>query len=262
MLRGGNTLTRITRGDDYQHAISAISKTMTFHRLLTLMLLLAGTVHAESTQSRRPSARMAQCEAPGLSSSPQPFDAILHPRTTTATAAVADVSPSNEPAPFVREWRAVMTSGEAKLLPYAGSAFKIERRRISAAQLDALEALLLPMLAAELKSMGSRNPPCSYFRQYAAARSGKHQVILVPGYLRDAGPSIECTRKPVDASDGAASCWDAADVVKRHRFAKLKRDGDAARHTLIFQGAARTGSRDTCVDATRGRVKAVIDKLA
>jgi len=193
-------LTWITRGDDYQHAISAISKTMTFHRLLALMLLLADAVHAASPQSLRPS--------------------------------------SNEPASFVREWRAVMTSGEAKLLPYAGSAFKIERRRITAAQLDALEALLLPMLAAELKSMGSRNPPSSYFRQYAAARSGKHQVILVHGYLRDAGHSTDWTRKPVDASDGGANFWDAVYVVKRHQFAKLKRDGDAVRHTVIFQGAA------------------------
>jgi hypothetical protein len=184
------------------------------------MLLLADAVHAASPQSN------ALAHAPG------------HPRATAATAAAADVSPSNEPAPFVREWRAVMSSGEAKLLPYAGSAFKIERRRISAAQLDALEALLLPMLAAELKSMGSRNPPSSYFRQYAAARSGKHQLILVHGYLRDAGHSTDWTRKPVDASDGGESFWDAVYVVKRRQFAKLKRDGDAVRHTVIFQGAA------------------------
>jgi hypothetical protein len=168
-------------------------KTMTFHRLFALMLLLAGAVHAASPQS---------------------------------------------PAPFVREWRAVMSSGEAKLLPYAGSAFKIERRRISAAQLDALETLLLPLLAAELKSMGSRNPPSTYFRQYAAARSGKHHVILVHGYLRDTGHSVDWTRKPVDASEGADSFWDAVYVVERHRFAKLKRAGDAARRTVIFQGAA------------------------
>lgn len=153
-------------------------------------------------------------------------------------AAAADASPSSAPAPFVREWRAVMSGGEARLLPYAGSAFKIERRRISAAQLDALEALLLPMLAAELKSKGSRNPPSSYFRQYAAARSGKHHVILVHGYLRDTGHSIDWTRKPVDASDGGESFWDAVYIVERHQFAKLKRDGDAVRHTVIFQGAA------------------------
>jgi hypothetical protein len=154
------------------------------------------------------------------------------------TAAAAGVSPSDEPAPFVREWRAVMTAGEAKLLPYAGPAFKIERRRITAAQLDALETLLLPTLAAELKSMGSRNPPSGYFRQYAAARSGRHQLILVHGYLRDTGHSTDWTRKPADASDGGESFWDAVYVVKRHRFAKLKRGGDAVRHAVIFQGAA------------------------
>jgi hypothetical protein len=215
------------------------------------MLVLAGAVRAASPQSFRPSADMAQCEALGLSSCAEPFDAnppsaehmpSRDPRAIAAAAAAAaaakDVSPSNAPAPFVREWRAVMSSGEAKLLPYAGSAFKLERRRISAAQLDTLEALLLPMLAAELKRMGSRNPPSSYFRQYAAARSGRHQVILVHGYLRDAGHSIDWTRKPVDASDGAESFWDAVYVVKRHQFAKLKRVGDAVRHTLIFQGAA------------------------
>jgi hypothetical protein len=181
---------------------------------------------------------------------------------TAATAAAADVWPSNAPAPFVREWRAVMSSGEAKLLPYAGSAFKIERRDITTAQLDALEALLLPVLAAQLKSMGSRNPPSSYFRQYAAARSGRHQVILVHGYLRDTGYATDWRRKPVDAHDGELNFWDAVYIVKRHRFAKLKRDGDAVRHTVIFQGAARTGSRHTCVDATRDRVKAAIDELA
>jgi hypothetical protein len=156
----------------------------------------------------------------------------------TAAPAATDVSPSDAPAPFVREWRAVMTSGEAKLLPYAGSALKIERRGISTAQLDALETLLLPMLAAQLKSMGSRNPPSSYFRQYAAARSGRHQLILVHGYLRDTGHATDWTRKPVDAHEGELSFWDAVYVVKRHRFAKLKREGDAVRHTVIFQGAA------------------------
>jgi hypothetical protein len=188
---------------------------MTFHRLFILMLLLIGTAlaHAETPPSR-------------------------HPQATAARTAAADVSPSSEPAPFVRQWRAVMTNGEARLLPYAGSAFKIERRRISAAELDRLEALLLPMLAAELKSMGSRNPPSSYFRQYAAARSGRHQVILVHGYLRDTGYSTDWTRKPADANDGGGRFWDAVYVVKRHRFAKLKRDGDALKHPVIFQGAA------------------------
>jgi hypothetical protein len=163
---------------------------------------------------------------------------LLLSGAATAAPAAADVSPSNAPAPFVREWRAVMTNREAKLLPYAGSAFKIERRSISTAQLDALETLLLPMLAAQLKSMGSRNPPSSYFRQYAAARSGRHQVILVHGYLRDTGYATDWTRKPVDAPDGELSFWDAVYIVKRHRFAKLKREGDALRHTVIFQGAA------------------------
>jgi hypothetical protein len=211
-------------------------KTMTFHRLLTVMLMLAGAMHAASPQSLGPSEK-----PPSLYDEPALFFNALghtlgHRGATAATAAA--VSPSNEPAPFVREWRAVITSEEAKLLPYAGSSFKVERRRISAAQLDALEALLLPMLAAELKSMGSTNPPSSYFRQYAAARSGKHQLILVHGYLRDAGHSTDWTRKPVDGSEGRGSFWDAVYVVRRHRFAKLKRDGDTVRHAVIFQGAA------------------------
>lgn len=163
---------------------------------------------------------------------------LLLAASTAATAQAAAVLPSDQPAPFIREWRAVMTDGEAQLLPYAGSAFRIERRRISPAQLDALEALLLPMLAAQLKSMGSRYPPSSYFRQYAAARSGGHPVILVHGYLRDAGHGTDWARKPADAGGGGERFWDAVYVVKRHRFARLKRDGDAVAHTLIFQGAA------------------------
>jgi hypothetical protein len=128
-----------------------------------------------------------------------------------------------------------MSSGEARLLPYAGGAFKIERRPIPAAQLDALEARLLPILAAQLKSMGSRNSPSGYFRQYAAARSGKHQLILVHGYSRDTGHSIDWTRKPVDASDVGDRFWDAVYLVKRRRFVRLKEEGETVRRAVIFQ---------------------------
>jgi hypothetical protein len=155
-----------------------------------------------------------------------------------AGAATAVASPSNEPAPFVREWRAILTGGEAKLLPYAGPSFRLERRRIGAAQLDALEALLLPLLASELKSVGSTDPPSGYFRQYAAAVSGKYHVILVHGFLRDAGHGIDWARKPVDASERIASFWDAVYIVERHRFARMRRNGDAVRHSVIFQGVA------------------------
>jgi hypothetical protein len=147
-------------------------------------------------------------------------------------------SASQGPAPFVREWRTVMTRGEAKLLPFGGSSFEIERRRITGAQLDELEARLLPLLAAELKSMGSPNPPAGYFRQYAAARSGSHHLILVHGFLRGPGPHIDRRPKLVEETDGGDNFWDAAYIVERHRFAKLKRDGDAVRHSVIFQGAA------------------------
>jgi len=156
----------------------------------------------------------------------------------TAVAFPSNASPSNETAPFVRAWRAVLTGEEAKLLPYAGPSFRIERRHIGAAELDALEVLLLPTLASELKSVGSRHPPSSYFRQYAAAVSAKYHVILVHGFLRDAGHGIDWAHKPVDASDGRASFWDAVYIVERHRFAKMRRNGDAVRHSVIIQGVA------------------------
>jgi len=155
-----------------------------------------------------------------------------------ARAAPAAAASPDEPAPFIRDWRAVMTAGEASLLPYAASGLKIEPRHISTAQIDALEALLLPVLAAQLKRIGSRNPPSSYFRQYAAARSGRHLVILVHGYLRDTGHGTDWTRKPADAHGGEGSFWDAVYVVSRHRFARLKKDGGAVRRAVIFQGAA------------------------
>lgn len=150
----------------------------------------------------------------------------------------AAASPSSEPAPFIREWRAVLTVQEAKLLPYAGTSFRVERRHIRAAELDALEIRLLPVLTSELKSAGSTNPPSSYFRQYAAAVSGKYHVILVHGYLRDAGHGIDWTHKPVDANDRIASFWDAVYIVERHRFARMRRNRDAARHSVILQGVA------------------------
>jgi hypothetical protein len=159
---------------------------------------------------------------------------------SAAVAATADVPPSSGPAPFIREWRAKMPIGEARLLPFSGSAFKIDRRPISAAQLDALDAHLLPVLAAELKSMGSPNPPSGYFRQYAAARSGRHRLILVHGYFRGPGPDIDWKRKLVDPSGGGDNFWDAVYIVERHRFVKLKRVGDAVRHAVMFQGVAAT----------------------
>jgi len=152
--------------------------------------------------------------------------------------ATAVASPSNEPAPFVRDWRAVLTGEEAKLLPYAGPSFRLERRRLGAAQLDALEALLLPTLASELKKVGSRDPPSSYFRQYAAAVSGKYHVILVHGFLRDTGHGIDWARRPVDAGDRIARFWDAVYIVERHRFARMRRNRDAVRHSVILQGVA------------------------
>jgi hypothetical protein len=194
---------------------------MTLRRLLGAVLLLVGVCDC---------CRVAQAATANA--------ATATPAATTNAATAAADGPSIEPAPFIREWRSVMSIGEAKLLPYAGSAFRIEPRPISTAQIDTLEAVLLPMLAAQLKRVGSRNPPSSYFRQYAAARSGRHQVILVHGYLRDTGHGIDWRRKPVDAHDAEYGFWDAVYVVRRHRFAKIKREGDAVRHTVIFQGAA------------------------
>src|SRR5579859_1835417 len=139
----------------------------------------------------------------------------------SSAAAGGSELPPKGPPPFVKEWRAVMSSEEARLLPYAGAAFKVERKKIAGAQLDALEARLLPALAARLKSVGAPDPPSRYFRQYAAARAGKHRLILVHGYLRDAGYSTDWTRKPSDASDGRVHFWDAVYIVERHQFLKL-----------------------------------------
>ena len=160
------------------------------------------------------------------------------PALSMAGIAAAVASPSDAPEPFVREWRAVLTGEEAKLLPYAGPSFRIERRHIRAAELDAIEALLLPALASELKSAGCSNPPSSYFRQYAAAVSGRYHVILVHGFLRDAGHGVDWARKPVDANDRTASFWDAVYIVERHRFARMRRSPKAVRHSVILQGVA------------------------
>lgn len=164
--------------------------------------------------------------------------AIIGAASMARPAAVAGSEPlRNGPVPFIREWRVVMSREEAGLLPYAGVEFTVERRQIGAAQLDALDALLLPPLAARLTNAGAPDPPSSYFRQYAAARAGKYHLILVHGVLRDAGHSTDWTHKPADASDGRVHFWDAVYIVERHRLVKLKQKGDRSAHVIMIQGS-------------------------
>jgi len=155
--------------------------------------------------------------------------------TSLAPGAVDSDYAPNWSAPFIREWRGAMSIGEARLLPYAGVSFKPERRHIGAAQLDALEARLLPVLAARLKSVGSKDPPSSYFRQYVAARSGNSRVILVHGYLRDTGHGTDWTRKLEHSGDGRVHFWDAVYIVRRRRFVELKQEGDPSPHVVMIQ---------------------------
>ena len=139
-----------------------------------------------------------------------------------------------------------MTSGEAKLLPYAGLAFKIEQRRISTAQLDTLEISFADPRGPTEKH-GFEESAVELFPTIRRRAFGKASGDPRARVSSRPGHATDWTRKPVDAHEGELTFWDVVYVVKTHRFAKLKREGDAVRHTVTIQGAACAGSPDACV---------------
>jgi hypothetical protein len=145
------------------------------------------------------------------------------------------------PQPFVEGWRTVLKGKGALEMPLADQSWKIAEREISGDELNELERLLLPRLAADLKDEGSSYQPRDFYRQYAAARWKQYHIILVHGFHKEDLDDVVLRslwmREPIDASDGGSGYWDAAYVVELHQFMKMKQDGKPAR-TVAFHGYA------------------------
>jgi hypothetical protein len=166
----------------------------------------------------------------------------LDPGAPCASAQPAGPPSGASIALFNPQWR-VLLSGQAasELIDYCGRPkdVKDEAWVPSSSLLDLLDARLAPRLAADLESEGATGRlPGQYYRQYAAARLGNHQVIYVNGFRRsDSAPFAEWTRQPVIVLDGGANYWCAIYIKDTGRFVTFKEEGRPPR-TVAFHGYA------------------------
>jgi hypothetical protein len=145
------------------------------------------------------------------------------------------------PQPFVQSWRTVLKGKGAQEMPLRDEWWRLEDRSIDDAELNRLERVLLPRLAADLKDEGSSHRPSDFYREYAAARCKQHHIILVHGFHEEILDSTVLrklwTLEPIDVRDGGSDYWDALYVVELHRFVKLNVVGRRLR-TVAFHGYA------------------------
>ena len=148
---------------------------------------------------------------------------------------------AGSPLPFVQGWRTVLTGNGAQEMALSDESWRLEDRVIGDAELNELERVLLPRLAADLKDEGSSHRPSEFYRQYAAARWKHYHIILVHGFykedLKTAVLGDLWMRELIDASDGGSDYWDAVYVVELHRFMKMNEVGRPLR-TVAFHGYA------------------------
>ena len=142
---------------------------------------------------------------------------------------------------FAQSTRVVLR-GEAgaQLVSYCAlEGTKPSTRRISEAQLDELEATLLPLLRDDLVSAGSKLRAQEYYRQYAAADWKEHRMIYVIGFHERSGAadSTYWKSKPVIVNDGGAAYWCAVYIQDAQRFVRMQQEGLPVR-TVLFNGNA------------------------
>jgi hypothetical protein len=144
-----------------------------------------------------------------------------------------DVVRSESLPPFVKEWRVVLKDSEAQGLQPDIRGWTLEN------ELDAVEAMLLPKLAADLEAVGASALPCDYYRQYAAGRSRQYHLLFIRGFRRShlSADADGWRHAAVEVSDGGSSYWDAIYIVELHRFAKMKTQERRAL-TVAFHGVA------------------------
>ena len=115
----------------------------------------------------------------------------------------------------------------------------------SEADLDGLDTVLAPLLAADLESEGATESPGQYYRQYAAGIWESHRVIYVNGFherhlqlLNMASfPTDSWRKRPVIVDDGGPQYWCAIFIKDTGKFVVFKQEGRPKR-TVVFHGLA------------------------
>src|SRR5277367_3600975 len=87
------------------------------------------------------------------------------------------VAGSESLCPFVKEWRVVLAADGAQGMEPEIQGWRLEDRPVTQNELDDVEAMLLPKLAADLKAVGTPALPCEYYRQYASGRSNQYHLL-------------------------------------------------------------------------------------
>jgi hypothetical protein len=150
---------------------------------------------------------------------------------------------ADSPQPFVQAWRVILKGEGAEPILLADRDWILEERKITDAELDEVERLLLPALASDLMSEQSAAQPSEYYRQYAAARWKGYHIILIHGFHRSyldsyggsAAEKDRWKREAVQVTDGGTHYWDAIYIIELHMFAKMRQDGGTTR-TVAFHG--------------------------
>jgi hypothetical protein len=148
--------------------------------------------------------------------------------TCTVATSFALATTTQEAAQLFDPTHGVILSGsEGKSVAEAcGGASTTTGRALTPIDIGRLERQLAPLLAADLRNVGSSAVPRQYYRQYATGRLGQRPAIFVNGfyesYLLSAGDVTNWRRSAVAVSDGGDSLWCAVYIQETGEFVKFK----------------------------------------
>ena len=162
---------------------------------------------------------------------------LVLPAVTSRSAAAS--SAPDHGSPMNRKWRVVLTGAAAnKLVDYCGSLGGVNGSwSPSGSDLDTLERILDPLLAADLKSEGSPLLASQYYRQYAAVRWDGHFLIYVNGFEKEDPLPPHWKKQLVKVSGGGSGYWCAYYVNDTKKFAPIRSPNGPPR-TVAFHGHA------------------------
>ena len=161
---------------------------------------------------------------------------FLLPAATFRSA--AEAAEPNRGSPMNPRWRVVLTGTAAKkLVDYCGPVGGVNGSWVpSAGDLDTLERILAPLLAADLKSEGAPALQSSdYYRQYAAVRWDGHFLIYVNGFQKEDPVPPHWKKEVIKVSGGGPGYWCAYYVKDTEKFAPIRNQNGPPR-TVAFHG--------------------------
>jgi hypothetical protein len=161
---------------------------------------------------------------------------LLLPEVTCRS--VAEAAAPDRGSPMNPRWRVVLTGTAAKkLVEYCGAVGGVNGSwKPSASDLDTLERILAPLLAADLKSEGAPALQSSdYYRQYAAVRWDGHFLIYINGFQKEDPVPPHWKKEVIKVSGGGPGYWCAYYVKDTQKFAPI-RDRNGPPRTVAFHG--------------------------